>query len=122
MNGTVDKTSIKLTITSPIPATSLSTANPIKGITANTTAITLVSSLGAGNMYVYQTGIVEIINKNTEDIISSTDPSVKAFTSGADIAILPDQYITIYEINIATRNIVKYKCIKIIAGMILTLP
>jgi hypothetical protein len=112
-NGTVDKTSVKLTVQSPTPASSLA-MTVAKGTATGTTAVTTVSSVGAGNVLVYTIGPDVEKNKNTEDkMLTGT-----AFTSGGDIAITANQYLTIYEIDATTKNIVKYKSIQITADMI----
>ncbi len=113
--GSVDKTSVLLTITTPTPAATLN-ATVAKGTAAGTTKITLTGTAGAGNIWVYEIGTTAVSGKNTADILPTTVN--KNFTSGSNITVTAGQYITIYEIN-ASRNIIKYKSIQIGAGQIM---
>jgi hypothetical protein len=113
MNGTVDKTSIKLTIQNPTPAGTL-TANPAQGSATGTTAITVVNTAALGNEFVYTKGANAVTGKYTSDAMTSGT----AFTSGADISVTANEYITVYEINSTTKNIVRYKSIQISASNI----
>jgi hypothetical protein len=116
MNGTVDKTSIKLTIQNPIPAATL-TATPSKSAVAGT-KITLVNTAGAGNTFFYTIDDAAVTGKNTIDKLPTT-PTPNAFT-GADITgVAAGKYITIYEVtDDANKYIMKYKSILITADEI----
>ena len=111
-NGTVDRTSIKLTVQNATPAYSL-TATVAKGSATGTTAVTLINSAAPGDSFVYTIGTTEEKGKTTFDTVTTGT----AFTSGADITVAAGKYLTIYEIN-ATNNIVKYKSILITTDMI----
>jgi hypothetical protein len=106
-NGTADKTSVKLTIQNATPAYTL-TATPAKGSAAGTTAVTIASTLGIGNSWVYTITDTEVKNQTTFDTMTTGTP----FTPGADITVAENKYLTVYEIN-STKNIVKYKSILI---------
>lgn len=114
-NGTVDKASIKMSVKSPTGAGSL-TLSAVTGGATGTTKVSVASSLGAGNKWVYVIGTTAAATGiNIEDQLpvgTGTD-----FTAGVDIAITADKYITVYEID-ANRNIIKYKSIQIKASMI----
>lgn len=107
--GTVDKTSIKLTIKNPTVSGTLNLMAE-KGSAAGKTKITVASVPGFGNTWVYVVGGSEITGKYVEDILP--DGTGTVFHSGDEIAVAPDQYITIYELN-SSRNIIKLKSIKI---------
>jgi hypothetical protein len=112
-NGTVDKTSSKLTIKYPTAATILTTT-AAKGTAPGTTAITVLNTLGTGNAFLYTLGDTEVKYKNIEDTITE---GLLPFVSGADIAVGTNRYLTIYELN-ATNNIIKYKCIELKADIV----
>ncbi|MDF2945311.1 MAG: hypothetical protein K0S01_4169 [Herbinix sp.] len=116
MNGTIDKTSIKLTIQSPTPATTLS-ATAAPGTTKGT-VITVATTVGVGNTRVYVISDTAETGKNTQDKLPTGTGS--AFTSGVVIPeITADKYITIYEVtNDTNRYIMKYKSIKITSSLI----
>lgn len=112
--GTVDKTSIRLTVKNPSPA-ALLTATASKGTAAGTTSINMLSNLGTGNTFYYVISNTPVSNVNTEDKLV-IDGSVNAFVSNTDIPIpVVDQYLIIYEVN-SSGNIIRYKCIQITAG------
>ncbi|MDF2537023.1 MAG: hypothetical protein K0S76_44 [Herbinix sp.] len=111
-NGTVDKTSIKISILNPTPAYNL-TASSGKGTAAGTTAITIASSLGTKNKWVYAITDAEVKDKVTQDKFSTG----LAFESGKDITVTAGKYITVYEIN-ESEYIVKYRSILITADKI----
>lgn len=118
MNGTVDKTSVKLTIQSPIPAGSLTITNA-KGTTAGTTAFTMVTSKGTGNSWYYVVGDAEIKGINTQDTIASiTSLTATSFTATTvdNVTTAANQYLTIFEVD-ASGHIVKYKSIQITADL-----
>ncbi len=112
--GTVDKTSIKLTVKSPSASGTLN-LTAVKGTSAGKTKLTVASALGFGNTWVYATGGEEITGKYVEDKLP--EGTGTTFKSGDEITITANQYITIYEIN-AERNIIKYKSLKITADYI----
>ena len=116
MNGTLDKSSIKLTITNPTAAGTL-TATVGKGAAIGTTKITLVNTLGTGNHWAYKIGATEVKTQNTQDIIEGAT----AFSSGDSIPVTAGTYLMIYELT-ADNHPVKYKCIPISADMISTTP
>jgi hypothetical protein len=104
-NGTVDKTSSKLTIKNPTAALGLTTTIA-QGTAASTTAVTVSNALGTGNHYVYQVGTTQVTKVNTEDKFTTGI----AFTSGMDVVITAGQYLTIYELT-ADDYVVRYKSI-----------
>lgn len=110
-NGTIDKTSLRLTIQNPTPAIAL-TASAKEGTVVGTTSVTVTSTLGTGNTRYYTITSSEVKNKNTQDVLNTTDSNVHPFTSGANITIAPGNYITIYEIS-PTKNILKFKSVLI---------
>lgn len=111
-NKTVNKTSVRITITTPKAAASLdATAAP--GSAVGTTAVTL-NAPTAGNIYVVEVG-TKVTGKTTSDKV---DGAVPQYTSGSDISVTAGQYVTIYEINATTRNIVAFKSIEISASHI----
>ncbi len=111
-NGTVDKTSAKLTIKNPTDAISLTTTTTV-GSADGTTKIILVSTPGIGNSLRYEITSTQVTGKKMEDKFEGTN----IFTDGMDIAITADQYLTIYEIN-SDKYIMKYKSIQIKASEI----
>ncbi len=111
-NGTVDKTSVKLTIKNPTPASSL-TVKLEPGTNTGTTAVTVVNPIdGDKNELVYKVTTEEIKGVNVEDTL--TDGTALP----AEISITADSYLTIYEINKTTKNVVKYKSVKVTADKI----
>lgn len=108
-NGTVDKNSIKLTIQNPGPAPTLS-ASPMKGSTAGTTKIRILSNVGSTNILVYEISDTRIEGIHTEYVVPASAPS---YTSETDIPISSGKYVTVYEINSTTRKVVKYKSMQI---------
>lgn len=116
-NGTINKTSIILTVQNPTQSAAL-TASAKPGTVTGTTAITVTGAIGTGNARYYTITSSEVKNKYTQDELDTTDTNVHPFTSGANIAITPGSYITIYEIS-SSKNIVKYKSIQITDKFIL---
>ena len=106
-NGTVDKTAIKLTIQSPTPATTL-TATASKGTAVGTTSIRVLTTVRPGNELVYTRTGTKVEGLHTENVITGT-----AFVQEADIPVSAGEYITIYEINSATKKVVRYKSIQV---------
>ena len=118
-NGTVDKTSIKLTIQSPIAAGNL-TFTPAKGTDIGTTAFTMVSSKAVGNTWVYVITDAAITDVYTADQVADvTTATVNSFTTTTvdNILFTADKYLTVFEVN-ATGYLVKFKSIKITADKI----
>jgi hypothetical protein len=110
-NGTIDKSTVKLTIKNPTKAEQLN-ATAQKGTVAGTTSVKMYSTLGKDNTFVYIIGDKDILNVNKEDVLVD-DATVKPFSSEVNIPIPTEgQYLTIYEIN-KDRNIIKFKCIQI---------
>jgi hypothetical protein len=119
VNGTTDKTSVKITIKIPTKALTL-TATPKKGSALGTTAIDITGSLGAGNAYIYYTSDKSMENMiYTEDSINYHTGGTP-YTAGGDILITPNYYVTVIEYEVATGRFVKYKSIQITDGMITT--
>ncbi|MBH1942548.1 hypothetical protein I5677_16775 [Mobilitalea sibirica] len=112
MNGTIDKYTVKLTIKNRTPAYALTV--DIQPGTAGATQANVVSTVPTGNELVYTITDAEIVDKYMEEIIPVG--SADAFTNGQNIPITANRYLTIYEINSTTRNIVKYRSIQITAG------
>lgn len=106
-NGSVDRTSIKLTIQNPTPATTL-TATASKGGTAGTTSIRVYTTVRAGNKLVYTRTGTKVEGLHTENVVTGTD-----FVNQADIAVSAGEYITVYEVNATTNKVVRYKTINI---------
>ena len=112
MNGTVDKSSVKLTVKNPTKASSL-TATPSKSTTKGMMKINVVTSLGDGNAYCYLITTEPMEDKIfVEDKITNHTTAVP-FTPGTDIAVTDKSYITIIEYNIASGHFVKCRSIAI---------
>ena len=117
-NGTIDKTSIKLTIQNSASATSLTA---IHAKATNTgTAFNVVTSKNAGNSWVYVITDAAISGVNIQDkVTDKTTATQTTITSASvdDVAITAGKYLTIFEVNSA-GYIVKYKSIQINAEYI----
>lgn len=124
MNGTVDKTSIKLTIQNPTTAGML-TITTTTGTNTGTTSFTVVTTKAAGNSWAYVIGTSEIKNVTNQDkILNLTTATPATFTTATvdNISITAStsttsQYLTIFEID-AAGYIVKYKCITVTSDII----
>lgn len=114
MNGTVDKTSVKLTIQNATPSGTLTTLAPTKGTVTGTTSITVVNTPATGNKLVYKVG-PKVTGANIQDVVSDAAD----FTNGMNIAVTAGQFVTIYEVD-ATNHIIKFKSIEITANDINT--
>ncbi len=102
-NGTIDKTSSKLTIKNPTPALSLTTEKG-PGSTSGTVAVRVTSIIETGNRLVYKVDTTKVTKMNKEDKISDGTP----FTSGMDLAIpAAGQYLNIYELD-ASNHVIKF--------------
>ena len=106
-NGTADKSSISLAIQSPTQATAL-TATASKGTASGTTSVRVLTTVRPGNKLVYTRTATKIEGLHTENVITGTN-----FTPETDIAVTIGEYITIYEINVTTNKVERYKCIQI---------
>ena len=106
-NGTVDRTSVRLTIQSPTPATTL-TATAAKGTAVGSTSIRVLTTVRAGNKLVYTKTATKVEGLHTENVITGT-----AFTQEADIPVTTGEYITVYEVDATTNKVVRYKCVQI---------
>lgn len=113
-NGTIEKSSIKLTIKSPTLSYALS-ASAAKGATSGTTVINVVSPLGVGNVHKVYISDTLVENVVEEGIASYT--GVGPYTSGNMIPVTAGKYVTVFEID-DTGLIKKYKCIQITADLI----
>lgn len=114
-NGTVDKTSVKLTIQNPIPAYTLTVS--AKPASVSGSAITIGNSLGAGNSWVYTISDSVVKDVFTVDKVDAATKATAFTASPINISVAANKYLTIYEIN-STDNIVKYKSTLITQGMI----
>ncbi len=110
-NGTVDKTSAKLTIKNPTDALSIVTKAPEVGSADGTTRVFLVSATGVDNHLIYEITADQVTGKKMEEKFEGT----KVFTDGMDIAIVADKWLTIYELD-KDNYIMKYKSIQIKAA------
>lgn len=108
-NGTIDKTSSKLTIKSPTAALGLTTT-VAPGTASGTTSVKVVNSVGTGNHLAYQVGTTVVAKLNTEDKFTTGI----AFTDGMDVPVTAGNYLTIYELD-KDNYVVKYKSIQIAA-------
>jgi len=118
-NGTVDKTSIKLTIQSPVPASPLTITNA-KGTNPATTAFTVVSSKGAGNTWAYVVTAAAIASTTTADKIATVTPATAiAFTTATvdNITATATQYITVFELD-TNGYIIKCRSVLLTPDMI----
>lgn len=119
-NGTIDKTSIKLTIQNPSLAGTLSITNT-KG-TNTGTSFTVGTTKASTNTWCYVITETAIANVTTMDTLTKIVPgkTPNGFTTNTvdDIPITAtDKYITIFEINSA-GFVVKYKSILLTSDMI----
>ncbi len=119
-NGTVDKTSVKLTIKNPTAASSL-TATIKQGTNPGTTAFDMVTKKPATSNWVFFVSNAVVADVNKEDTISlvaanagvTTASVINVTGDGADnIAVTAGKYLTIFEID-GTNHILKYKSYQI---------
>ncbi len=128
-NGTVDKTSVKLTIKNPTAATSLS-ATIKQGTDPGTTAFDMVSKKPVTSKWVYFVSDAVVKNVYKEDIIDSvaisageTPADVKEVSgdSANNIVITAGKYLTVFELD-STNHVLKYKSAQVNADKIKTAP
>lgn len=112
-NGTVDKTSVKLAIQSPTPASALSTA-VTKGKAKGTASIRVLNTVRPGNVLVYTVTDTKIDGLHTESVIND---GIK-FNQEVDVPVTAGKYVTVYEINETTKKVVRYRCIQITSNHI----
>ncbi len=110
-NGTVDKTSVLLTVKYPTEALAL-TASPAKGATGMT-KFGIATDLGEGNVYGYMITSESMEGKIFVEDNAGNYPMIQPFTPGTDISVADKTYLTIIEYNILTGRFVKYKSIPI---------
>jgi hypothetical protein len=96
-NGTVDKSSSKLTIKNPTPAGKLF-FTAVAGTSPNTTLVKLTSSIAPTNQLMYTITADKITGKNQEDTVDSSyailDPTFTINTAGK-----VGQWLTVYEVT-----------------------
>lgn len=112
--GTIDKTSVKLTIQTPVASSPLTLSNA-KGTNTASTAFAMVSSKATTSTWAYVITDTEIKDVNTLDKVSKfTTVTPTAFTALTvdNIAITANQYLTVFELD-ASGYILKYRCVKI---------
>lgn len=108
-NGFVNKTSLKITIQDPIKALDLGMDTPKPGTAVGSINFKASLAVGASNKLVYVVSDTEVKDVMTaEKIITGT-----AFTSPGDIVVPVNKYITFYEINSVTQEVVKFRCIQV---------
>jgi len=117
--GTVDKTSVKLTIQNTVKAADL-TVSTAKGSDNGTLAFTMVSSKGAGNSWSYIIGndlIDKVYTQHKIADLTTIAPVSFTTTKVDNISASAGQYLTIFETD-KNGYIIKFKCIKITSDMI----
>ncbi|MDF2511032.1 MAG: hypothetical protein K0S04_898 [Herbinix sp.] len=120
-NGTIDKTSIKLTIQSPAAASVL-TVTHTKASTGGT-AFSIITNKGVGNSWVYVKTTTAVTDVSIQDTVKTKTgidllPENNIPTATMDnVPITTGQYLTIFEVN-SSGYIVKYKSIQITADYI----
>lgn len=107
-NGTLDKTSVKLAIQNPTPATALTTTIT-KGKTTGSTSVRVISSIRQGNQLVYTITDTKVEGLHIENVINDGI----GFVQDQDITVSAGKYLTVYEINSDTKKVVRYRCIQI---------
>ena len=109
-NGTVNKTSIKLTIQAPTKS-GIMTVLHSKGTNTGTTSLSVVTPKPAGNTwaYVITDAVIEDVYKMNQITDVTTAASVNLSTKAVDnITIAADKYLTVFELDSA-GNIIRYK-------------
>lgn len=102
-NGTINKTSVKLTVKDPSAAGKL-VITPKPG-TTGTTTIDVFGTLAQGNKYVYK--LVKAENVNTEEVLTGYQDLAPNLT------IPQNSWVTVYEINTASK-VVKCQYVQIL--------
>ncbi len=114
-NGTINKTSVKLTIKNPSEALLL-TATPEQGTVKGTTKVKITGTLGTGNIYGYYFSDTEVLKVYEEGFAGL--PPYTVYNSDDNITTGAG-YIIMMEINPTAKTIVKYKCIAITSADIM---
>lgn len=112
-NGTVDKTSIMLTVQSPAAAGGLAISYKA-GSTAGMTNLSIdIQKAATDNKWFYVTTTAAITGVNNVDKVSKyTATPTELTTVPIDIAITANQYLTVFEVN-KDGYIVKFKSVQI---------
>lgn len=113
-NGTIDKTSIKITIKDKTASGTLQLSGTPGGTTGKT-KISIVSALGSGNTWVYKKATAAPTGISMEDVL--TDNTVKSFTSGMEIDVVDKDYVVVYELD-KDNHIIKFGFLQISSLMI----
>lgn len=123
-NGTVDKSSSKLTIKNPTDAGNL-LMQPTVGATPNTTLVTVLSMIPSTNQLYYAFTAAEVTGKKCEDAINITDTAYKVLDPAVaiDTTGKSGQWLTVYELVKPVlpgdpSYIVRYKSIQLTDAMI----
>ncbi len=111
-NGTVDKTSVLLTVKYPTEALAL-TVTPGKGSITGTTKVGIATDLGEGNAFGYMITPESMVGKIFVEDSMANYTNIQPFTPSTDIAVTDKTYLTVIEYNVLTGRFVKYKCIPI---------
>ncbi len=127
-NGSVDKTSVKLTIKSPTAASSLS-ATIKQGSNVGTTAFDVITPKAATSKFVYFISPSVVTGVNKEDTVDNVAVKAAAVSpvnnvidkSVDNIVVTANQYITIFEVD-AGNHVLKYKSYQIDAAKIKQAP
>ncbi len=119
-NGTIDKTSLKLTIQNSAPAGALTVIHAKATNTTGGTAFTIVTAKGTNNKWLYVITDAAITGVNIQDKISDKTTAAQNAIASASVNDLPftaGKYLTIFEVN-SSDDIVKYKSIQITSDYI----
>jgi len=117
--GTVDKSSVKLTIQNATKAGDL-TVSTAKGTNPGTLSFTMVSSKGTNNTWGYIISNEQpdkVYTQHTVKDLTSLTPTVFTATKVDNVSATVGQYLIIFEYD-KTEHIIKYKSIKITSDMI----
>lgn len=119
-NGTVDKSSIKLTIQNAAPAGTLTVTHTKATSTIGGTAFSIITAKGIGNKWIYVITDAAISGVNNQDKISDKTTAAQntiATASVDNLSFTAGKYLTIFEVT-SSDNIVKYKSIQITSDYI----
>lgn len=94
--GTIDKSSVKVTIRNKTTSGTLQLSGT-PGSATGKSKISIVSSVGTGNKWVYVIGTAAPATTSMDDIL--TDASVKDFTSGTELTVKDKDYVIVYELD-----------------------